>query len=85
MKTAPTVGDFVAKKIYGTDWVITGTIVEEFPLQLNNEVYKILWTPDPRFPVSKQDFYESWEDLEKSKIIVMRSEKDIPVDFLPPS
>jgi hypothetical protein len=79
----PRIGDFVAKKIPDTDWVITGVIVDYYSLYTQSPTYKVLWSPEPRFPISSGELYESYENFEYSNIKIIRSEKDIPDDFLP--
>lgn len=83
-KYLPKIGDFVAKKIPDTDWVITGVVVDYVDMT-NFSFHKILWSPNPNFPVSGEELYESYENLMKVGAIIIRSEKDIPEDFLPPT
>jgi hypothetical protein len=77
----PRIGDFVAKKI--GDWVLTGVVVDYF--NDRDDICKVLWSPNPNHPVSAEELYESFEHFGINKVVVIRSEKDIPDDFLLPT
>lgn len=81
MKYNARIGDFVAKKIPETDWVVTGVIVGHYNSP-NTSFHKILWSPNPNFPVSGGELYESYECLQRTGSTIIREEKDIPEDFL---
>ena len=83
MSYFPRIGDFVAKKILDTSWIMTGVIVGNY--MSSQDIFRVLWSPNPNHPVSPDDFYESFEHFNMQKIFVIRDEKDIPSDFLLPT
>lgn len=80
----PRIGDFVARLI-DADWVITGVIVGTLKIPNTPILHKICWSPIKSFPVTNKEFYETYENIKKQQIVIIRNEQDIPSNFLAPN
>ena len=78
----PNIGDLIIRKAAGV-WVQIGTVIRNDVI--GGKTYsKILHVSTEDYPVSTDDFYESYVDFDNlyEPICVINSVEDIPQDFL---